>query len=92
MSCCGSQRKQLRVENQARVSTDTNNAGNISLPSRTTGFSSVVFQYIGQTGLSVQGPNTGNYYRFSEPGAIVAVDQRDRPSLAVIASLRVYRK
>ena len=46
------------------------------------------FQYIGASGLTVQGPASKRLYRFAGPGAIVAVDARDAPSLARVALLR----
>ncbi|MDX1546155.1 MAG: hypothetical protein R3247_04170, partial [Rhodothermales bacterium] len=46
------------------------------------------FQYLGHTGLTVRGPRSGWTYRFDGPGAIVAVDPRDRRALAAIARLR----
>lgn len=46
------------------------------------------FQYIGGTGLTVQGPVTRKLYRFAAPGAVVAVDARDAPSLARVPQLR----
>ena len=48
----------------------------------------VMFEYTGRTGLTVHGGATGQRYRFSAPGARVAVDPRDRPSLAMIPVLR----
>jgi len=36
----------------------------------------------------VQGPASKRLYRFASPGAIVAVDARDAPSLARVALLR----
>lgn len=46
------------------------------------------FQYIGGSGLTVQGPTSKRLYRFAAPGAIVAVDARDAPSLARMPQLR----
>lgn len=48
----------------------------------------VIFQYVGQTGLTVVGPVSGISYRFEQPGARVAVDIRDRQALSVIRVLR----
>jgi hypothetical protein len=50
--------------------------------------SSPAFQYIGASGLTVQGPVTKRLYRFAGPGAIVAVDGRDASSLARVPQLR----
>jgi len=38
--------------------------------------------------MTVQGPASKRLYRFAAPGAIVAVDTRDAPSLARVALLR----
>ena len=46
------------------------------------------FQYIGGSGLTVQGPASKRLYRFASPGAIVAVDARDAASLARMPQLR----
>lgn len=48
----------------------------------------VYFQYVGNTGLTVQGRETRKRYRFDHPGAVVAVDVEDRPSLASVPNLR----
>lgn len=46
------------------------------------------FQYIGASGLTVQGPASKRLYRFAAPGSIVAVDARDAPSLTRVPLLR----
>jgi hypothetical protein len=48
----------------------------------------VYFEYLGHTGLTVQGPSTGKRYRFDGHGAKVAVDIRDKRSLAGVPRLR----
>ena len=54
-------------------------------------YSSLTFEYIGQTGLTVTGPVTGRRYRFDRAGARVGVDPRDRASIAAIPVLRQVR-
>ena len=49
--------------------------------------SGLAFEYVGHTALTLVGPASGQRYRFT-PGAIVAVDPRDRPVLAAIPLLR----
>jgi len=49
----------------------------------------MVFQYVGTTGLTVEGPITGKRYRFAAPGARVAVDGRDAPSVRGVPNLRL---
>jgi len=53
--------------------------------------SAVFFEYVGETGLTVLGPITGRHYRFSAPGARVAVDSRDAPSVMAVPHLRPVR-
>jgi len=48
----------------------------------------VCFEYGGRTSLTAIGGVTGRHYRFSQPGARVIVDPRDRPSLASVPNLR----
>jgi hypothetical protein len=50
--------------------------------------STVLFEYVGQTGLTIIGPATRTSYRFDRPGARVLVDGRDRASLAGVPLLR----
>jgi len=49
---------------------------------------SVVFEYVGDTGMTVVGPASGRRYRFDRRGARVVVDPRDRPGLARVPRLR----
>ena len=46
------------------------------------------FENIGRTGVTVVGPATGRRYHFRGPGSRLAVDPRDRASVAEIAQLR----
>jgi hypothetical protein len=57
---------------------------NPSLPA----YPTVVFEYIGKTALTAIGPVSGRHYRFSRPGAVLAVDPRDSASLAAVPNLR----
>jgi hypothetical protein len=52
---------------------------------------STAFQYLGKTALTAVGPVSGRHYRFSQPGAIVEVDFRDRGALATVPNLRQVR-
>lgn len=49
---------------------------------------SVAFEYTGPTSMTVRGAATGASYRFAGPGARVAVDPRDAPSLLAVPRLR----
>ena len=46
------------------------------------------FQYVGLRGMTVIGPVTRRVYRFAAPGAVVAVDGRDAPSLDRVPQLK----
>lgn len=46
------------------------------------------FRYEGRTALTVAGPVSGKYYRFSAPGATVEADPDDAPSLEQVPQLR----
>lgn len=48
----------------------------------------VIFEYVGDTGMTVVGPVTGKRYRFDRPGARVEVDLRDRRPLTGVPRLR----
>jgi non-ribosomal peptide synthetase component E (peptide arylation enzyme) len=80
MSCCGEKREQLRQATQAHLVPEAEEN------------SPAYFQYTGKTGLTVMGPRTRKRYRFDSRGALVAVDPRDRHSLAAVPSLREVRK
>jgi hypothetical protein len=48
----------------------------------------IVFEYTGHAPARIQGPASGQVYRFDGPGARVRVDARDRPGLAALPTLR----
>jgi hypothetical protein len=87
MACCGNKRAQLLETNQTSRGLETSGQHQPERP-----FPVVYFQYAGQTGLTVIGRETGRRYRFNSPGAVVAVDFRDRRALAAIPSLRYVRE
>jgi hypothetical protein len=49
---------------------------------------STMFEYVGSSGLTATGSVTRRQYVFEKPGARVAVDHRDVPSLRTIPWLR----
>jgi hypothetical protein len=59
---------------------------------RTERDSPAYFQYLGKRGLTVMGPKTRKVYRFDSPGAVVAVDPKDRRALSAVSALRQVRK
>ncbi|HKQ76131.1 MAG TPA: hypothetical protein VJ810_20725 [Blastocatellia bacterium] len=86
MSCCGKKREQLHLVAQTRQANET--AQSVPAQPRPTRYAVVYFEYLGATGLTVLGPVTGNRYRFDRHGARVAVDLRDRLSMAAVPNLR----
>jgi len=84
MSCCGKHRQQLAFQNapQPQQRPTARPHGASAIPAR------VVFEYDGRTALVVVGPISGTRYRFNGPRARLAVDPRDRRSLAAVPHLR----
>jgi hypothetical protein len=86
MSCCGEKRSQFYATNMMyQVHRATVSA---TSPTEMTKRFVICFEYIGKTGLTVQGPVSGRRYRFACQGARIAVDPRDRPSLLLVPNLR----
>jgi hypothetical protein len=87
MACCGQNRRQFQA-----ARSDPRAHGK---PASTAGAgpphpdASVFLQYVGQTNLVAIGGFTGMRYRFSGPGARVAVDARDLSSLAAVPNLKL---
>lgn len=86
MSCCGKQRERFR--SASGISVNLVAAENAP---RTARYTTVYFEYLGKTGLTVLGPVSGKRYRFDRPGAAVEIDLRDRAALAKIPTLRQVR-
>jgi hypothetical protein len=53
--------------------------------------STVTFEYVGPSGLTVVSPTTGRRYRFEGPGAQLTVDSRDQAMLLYVPNLRPVR-
>ena len=92
MSCCGKNRTEDYHSGRPSLAPEPaedglRRAGHV----RPVAPISVVFEYVGKTALTALGPVTGRRYRFSRPGARVAVDWRDAPSLAAVPNLRQLR-
>ncbi len=86
MGCCGNKRSDLARQNQGYAARPSGGA-----PLRTmvpTAAEPVYFQYTGNTALSVRGMFSWNIYRFSAPGAVIAVDRRDAASMAAVPFLK----
>jgi hypothetical protein len=78
MGCCGKNRLVRQVEND----------GPLRVMPTPRAPSAQYFEYIGKTSLTAFGPVTGRHYRFARPGALLAVDERDGPSMAGVPNLR----
>jgi hypothetical protein len=87
--CCGKNRVQQRTGTSISTSIRqdpgirTGNAEGLNAAQ-----APVYFAYVGSTGLTVNGPVTGNRYRFDRPGARVRVNPRDQVLLASIRQLK----
>ncbi len=82
MGCCGKGRSALRTTNRPAPAERG--------PARATaqpGGARVALAYAGRTSMLVQGPVTGQLYRFSGQGSTVYVDARDADSIARIPQL-----
>ena len=89
MSCCGKGREQLRNQSLTPPAQVTNPVQYTStqLPRRTY-FTTLYFEYEGETPLTLVSPDTGRTYRFERKGDRVDIDLRDRPWLASQPNLR----
>jgi len=89
MACCGKMRQQFQNgvrQQQAGTGPPTESAS-----SQRRGFLAQApsyFEYLGDTGLTAVGPIPGRRYRFNGPGARVAVDSRDAPSMRAVPNLK----
>jgi hypothetical protein len=86
MSCCGKQRQNFQTSAGTPVRQELRNDQS-RMPPRTWR-SALDFEYTGQTGLTVVGPISGQRYQFSQPGAVVAVDVRDRRYILAVPNLK----
>ncbi|MCX6360462.1 MAG: hypothetical protein NT029_11670 [Armatimonadetes bacterium] len=81
--CCGEARRAVSVGTPSARATVRQASPDVS--------SSVEFEYVGATALTVDGPLTGRTYRFAEKGARLPVDGRDAFGLATVPVLRRIR-
>lgn len=80
MCNCGRKREHFTLQQQTPVESRVDNISSKQAFTR--------FEYIGKTALTVTGSNTGERYRFDNPGSILQIDQRDAPGLMTIPVLR----
>ena len=90
MPCCGKKRSQVRRKTQTRRAPEPAEV-TVSQPQPEPD-PRAYFQCLGKTGMTVIGPRTRKRYRFDRPGAVVAVDLRDRRALATVSILRQVGK
>lgn len=82
MSCCGKMREQARggtppADNSADAAETEQRA--------------ILFRCMGG-GVTAFGPITGRRYDFNGAGAMLAVDERDAPALAMLSQLEPIRR
>jgi len=89
--CCGHGRKQLTASfsTQSRSPQNRSSQSASAAQGATASQSGSLFEYVGNTGLTVVGPATGARYRFERPGARLNVDVRDHVGLARVPVLRL---
>jgi hypothetical protein len=85
MSCCGGLR--AKAANPLGQATQGGTSGP-SPVAQPTARDVAYFQYVGSTALTVFGSVSGTRYRFTAPGVTLAVDSRDRASVAEVPHLR----
>lgn len=83
MSCCGNKREELAQQLSSTKSTGT--------PVEKM-WDDVLFEYTGETGLTVKGSVSRNQYRFTQKGDTQLVDYRDVSGMMGVPVLRKYRK
>ena len=86
MPCCGDRRQ--KFHGTTPTSRPPESAETTLSQSPLQRYSTVYFEYLGTTGLTVVGSTTRKRYRFDGHGAIIAVDLRDRLSLSAVPKLR----
>lgn len=78
MTCCGQRRAQASTGGQAAE------ARRQPRPMAR----AVLYEYTGNTGMTVTGSVSGSTYRFAQPGATLQIDARDAASMAGLPNLR----
>jgi len=81
MSCCGKKRNEYAGSLGRSSATYTHTPSNQL-------WDDVIFEYTGESGLTVKGAITRRTYRFNAPGDQQQVDYRDAGSMMAISLLR----
>jgi hypothetical protein len=87
MACCNDKRARWATSIPGGPRMEAAGTGASGAPPLRT----VEFEYVGATSLRVTGPMTRAHYVFGQPGARMAVDQRDAPYMAAVPNLRRAR-
>jgi len=80
MSCCGKKREELT---QSLSSNTINNSAPVVKM-----WDDVLFEYTGETGLTVKGSVSRTMYRFNSPGDTQLVDYRDASGMMAVPVLK----
>ncbi len=91
--CCGNQRQEISARSpRANVPVPEKRAVSTpatpSAPAVSQARTGAVFEYAGDSALTVVSPVTKKVYRFERPGARIAADPRDTPWLTFVPQLR----
>jgi len=79
MSCCGKKREEL---SQSLSSNTIINSSPVKM------WDDVLFEYTGETGLTVKGSVSRNIYRFNSPGETQLIDYRDASGMMAVPVLK----
>ena len=88
MSCCGRDRTTYPRTSPGPAPLASSGSAKVSTAAPPPPRSGLSFEYVGATGMTVQGPVTGRIYRFDHPGARLTVDPRDAAAVAAVPHLR----
>lgn len=89
MSCCGNKRANLYGTVSLQLAANgAQPSMNVQPVPRTSPPVAVVFEYTGESGVSVLGPVTRRMYRFDGKHWRVSVDARDAPAVAGVPKLQ----
>ena len=83
--CCGRTTQPVRKVMQTSLGDQAVSGG---APSRVNTVVAPQFEYTGKTALTVVSPVSGKHYRFTQPGARLEADIRDRSWLAFVSQLK----
>jgi hypothetical protein len=91
MGCCGKGRVVLQISRSGAQPAERTPVAPTPARQALHPQNTLLFQYIGKSGMTVLGPITGRRYRFGQPGVIVSVDPRDAPAMGGVPHLQRIR-